>query len=387
MDVVEFTTSDGVSWSTGVGCDSVGDRGQLAELPEVEKAREARYLMIHEMLSALQRLRKVMVNLPATTYCPPQDHVSEDACITWAQSDEAYWLTNEGLTSERIFHRKLYFLVKALVVAYQESDIDAMCDVVRRLLYVDDYINDEPLQSIYVTGLVHGLLVIARACIDYFQVEDSYTVVEHCAHLLEAKRERRQALRLSLRPDSECWYRLYELLAELKWKGPHADRNHFISPDQLIIDFQAVEDRCLDYIQSNPSSDSSRNQRVLTGLGWAGLQTIKMASLWCQDRLPELIQRFNEIHKVVLSEEVGHFQRPNPGNRNIPWYWDFELFKWCVHGPAAPEEALLCHQWRLDAVRSKRNPDVCLNAFELASNRELEYLLNPNIAQEVPSAC
>jgi hypothetical protein len=305
--------------------------------------------MIHEMLSALQRLRKVMVNLPATTYCPPQDHVSEDACITWAQSDEAYWLTNEGLTSERIFHRKLYFLVKALVVAYQESDIDAMCDVVRRLLYVDDYINDEPLQSIYVTGLVHGLLVIARACIDYFQVEDSYTVVEHCAHLLEAKRERRQALRLSLRPDSECWYRLYELLAELKWKGPHADRNHFISPDQLIIDFQAVEDRCLDYIQSNPSSDSSRNQRVLTGLGWAGLQTIKMASLWCQDRLPELIQRFNEIHKVVLSEEVGHFQRPNPGNRNIP--------------------------------------DVCLNAFELASNRELEYLLNPNIAQEVPSAC
>lgn len=290
-------------------------------------------------------------------------------------SDHQYWASNEGLTSELRFHNKLYYLVNSIGVAYRTHNLPDLTTTLRRLLYVDDYVIAEPFLSIYETGLVNATLFIAHACADRHLLDEGYRVVEQCQSLLEAKRERRSELGLPPRPDSECWYRSFGLLAELKWKGSSQQRDRLISPEQLVSEFNTVEQRCLDYLRSNPSQDPNRDERVKAGLGWYGLQVIKMVITWCPQLRDPMVERFNRIHGDILKLETGHFLAHRPAQQTNPWYWDLELFKWCICGPGSQDEAALCHQWRIDSARTTGLPADVLMAYRSASDRELQFLL------------
>jgi hypothetical protein len=257
-----------------------------------------------------------------------------------------------------------------------------MASSMRRLLAAEDFMLTEPFLSIFETGMVNAFIFVGHACADRVLLDAGYSLVQRCQELLNAKRERRDALSLPVRPDSECWYRTFGLLAELKWKGPAALRDRLMTPEHLIDEFNAVEQRCLSYLIEHPSQDASRDEKVKAGLGWYGLQVVKMAMTWCPKHKSEMIERFNEIHGDILRLETGHFMLHRSDNASNPWYWDFELFKWCVSGPATPDEAELCSQWRLDAARTSGMPADFLLAFRNASDRELPFLLTMQARQQ-----
>jgi len=349
-------------------------RAGLEPSPAVTQARTAREALINEATAILDGLiaRADQIEIEH----PPQPDGIDDCPYTkMEQCDEEYWLANEGLTSERQFHSKLYYLVSQLGSAYSQDDLAGVNHVLRSIVWVNKLVEEEPLQSVYTTGLILGMLNLARYLSDHFEIQSGYRVLQHCALLLEAKRERRKALGLAFRPDSECWYRLYEILAELKWKGPEHMRDLLMTPAMLIEDFRVVEQRCFDYLDRNPSSDTTRNQRVTEALLWCRLQIIKMAVRLEPGQIDALINEFNDRHGALLSTQPGEFMSAAQVDRSQAWYWDFELFKWCTLGEATEEEAMMCHQWRLDAMRSHYSTKCCLKTYERATKRELEYLL------------
>jgi len=296
-------------------------------------------------------------------------------------ADQQYWASNEGLTSELRFHSKLYYLVNSIGVAYRTNNSEELAASLRRLLWVDDYVIGEPFLSVYETGLVNAILYIGHACADRHLLEAGYRVVQRCQELLTAKRERRSEQGLPPRPDSECWYRSYGLLAELKWKGSVQLRDRLLTPEQVVAEFNAVEQRCLDYLQTNPSQDPTRDERVKAGLGWYGLQVVKMVITWCPQYRDEMVQHFNAVHGDILKCETGHFVSHRPNQPTNPWYWDLELFKWCMCGPGSSDEAALCHQWCIDSARNKGLPADVLTAYRNNSSRELEFLLERHSAR------
>jgi hypothetical protein len=331
--------------------------------------------LIYTSVDILANLRKLLWE--GHSSCIPTAVAATDTLGTpYSQTDEDYWTSNEGLTSERQFQTKLMYLVNVIQYAYEHNDLDGICDAVRRILWVRDQIEVEPLLSVYVTGLVLSLLVVGHTCADSYQIEDGYRISNQCAILLTAKRMYRAASALPVRPDSECYYRLYELVAELKWKGGEEWLEAFTTPEQLIDEYSGVEQRCLDYLRQTPSNDPTRNLRVKEALGWCRLQIIKVALRWCPGLADELIQGFNKLHGTKFTSEPGAFLDGRCVDAKNPWFWDLELFKWCVRGQATPEEAFLCHQWRLDAMRSKRPDRKGLEAYELATIRELQSLLH-----------
>ena len=301
----------------------------------------------------------------------------------FTQTEEEYWLSNEGLTSERRFHDRLTYLVKLLKAAYTQNDVDGLSDAFRRLLWVDQHITGEPLLSEYDTGLALGLLNIGLASADRYMIEDGYTIAEGTTQLLDIKRERRSMLSLPPRPDSECWYRLYALLAELKWKGPSEMLDRLMGPSELILEFTRVEQRCLDYIERTPASDPLRNATVRESLAWCRLELIKMAIQWCHEQTDAVISRFNQVHGTELSAEPGLFTKHKPTGQEDPWYWDLELYKWCVCGPASVEEAMMCHHWRVVAARSRFPRGAKVDAYEMATLSELKHLLS-RAGKELP---
>lgn len=290
-------------------------------------------------------------------------------------ADQQYWVSSEGLTSELRFHGRLYCLVNSIASAYRTGNFEELAASMRRLLWVDDYVMGEPYQSIYESGLVNAFLYVGHLCADRLLLDAGYRVVQRCQEMLTAKRERRSELGMTPRPDSECWYRSWGLLAELKWKGPAQLRDRLITPDNLVAEFNAVEQRCLDYLRQNPSQDAGRDDRVKAGLGWYGLQVVKMVITWCPQLRDEMVERFNAVHGDILKCETGHFTSHRPAQSTSPWYWDLELFKWCTCGPGSADEAALCHQWRIDSARNQGLQSEALQAYRNASSRELEFLL------------
>ena len=351
---------------------------RLEAVPAVRRASEARETLIHESTIILDSMLALSEGYPAN-----RDRVSNETVNGVTRSNEEYWLENEGLTSERQFHSKLYYMVSCLGSAYMEEDLGGFSDCLRRIFWVNRFIENEPLQSVYATGLVLGLLNLARYCCDHFAISNGYKIIQHCAMLLEAKRERRAALGLTFRPDSECWYRTFEILAELKWKGPAELKDLIMTPADLATDFRIVEQRCLNYLDRNPSSDSTRDKRVKEALLWSRLQIIKMSIKLSPELTDELIDEFNVLHGALLNLKPGDFTNAAQVDRSQAWFWDFELFKWCVLGPGSEEEAMMCHQWRLDAMRSRFGAQQCLKTYESATKRELEHLLKSTPAQEV----
>jgi len=344
-----------------------------------------RELLIQDVLGGLARLRVAMLD-PVQTDQLAGPTASDAATTPLSQSDEEYWLSHEGLTSESRFREKLSYLVSLLSTAYFASDIDAVCDAFRRMLWVHESAEEEPLFSVYASGIVLAALSIGYACADLGLIENGYSVAERCITLLHCKQTRRAAERLPERPDSECWFRLYALLAELKWRGPQSLCDRVMTPSEVIDEFEATEQRCIDFLERTPSSDPTRNARVRESLAWGRLDVIKLAYAHCEDRVEALVGRFNKLYGNKLATEVGHFLANKPCDKDSPWYWDLELFKWCVCGPATPDEAILCYQWRLDASRVRRHQIASRETYDAPAGCKLECLLNMQPRQEVRQA-
>jgi hypothetical protein len=336
-----------------------------------------------QVLGALRNLGVGVARVPQANAALASDTAGSPYC----QTDEDFWLASEGTTSERQFGNKLLHLAGVVQRSYEQNDLDGMCDAVRRLLWVRDLIEGEPFVSVYTSGLVLSLLHVGHACADGYLLDEGYTIVRRCIELLGAKRRYRETFSMSPRADSECWYRVYELLAELKWKGGEEHLNDVMLTDQLFAEYESVERRCLDYMRQNPSSDPTRDRRVKEALGWCRLQMIKMGLRWFPDGVPEMIDRFNKIHGTRFTAEAGDFLAGRTADSKNPWFWDLELFKWCLRGPATPDEAFMCHQWRLDAMRAKRLDRYGLEAYEVATLRELQNLLDLGGRVEVADAC
>jgi hypothetical protein len=289
---------------------------------------------------------------------------------------EKFWTTHEGLASEVEFHNRLNYVVGELTRAYQQLDLAVLQNRVQRLLWLEQVLDTESMVAVYETAYVLGCLPVAHLCSDYFMFEPGYMIVQSCMDVLHAKRDRRAGTGAPPRPDSEAWYRVHEILAVLKWKGPEADRDRLLTVEELVESYLGVERRCLDFIASHPVPDHERHQKVKNDLGWCLLQVIKAAMRFQPQQARELIAHFNAIHGPVLEAQPGHFLRFASTQRVDPWYWDFELFKACTSGPVSDDEANLCYQWRLDAMRRQERQDDVLRSFRLGAKNELEIWIS-----------
>lgn len=289
-----------------------------------------------------------------------------------AAEHEAYWTTHEGLASEVEFNSRLVHVVGELTRAYQQLDLATLQNRIERLLWLEPVLDSEGMIAVYETAYVMGCLPVAHLCSDYFMFDPGYMIIESCIEVLEAKRERRARTGAPARPDSEAWCRIYEILAVQKWKGPESERKRLMSIEELTSRFLAVEKRCLDYVANHPVADARKHERVKYQLGWALLQVVKAAFRVSQDLGRELVAHFNMVHGSILELEPGHFLRFASTQRVDPWYWDFELFKASTSGPVSDDEANLCYQWRLDAMRRKERQDELLRGFRLGAKNELE---------------
>jgi len=294
------------------------------------------------------------------------------------EANRQYWLAYEGLSSEAYFRQRLFALVNDSRSAFNCGDIDRMKRNLERIAWVEPLVQAEPLLSFYETGLVMANLPLAEFASNTMHLEEAYAIVERCREVLIGKRNRRREMGLGYRPDSESWYKLYMILAELKWKGPESSRNRVVSPENLVCDYLKIERRCLQYLDGLPMTDRKESEWVYDGLGWCGVQVIKMAARWCPQHVSVLIDDFNRTHGELLTRQPGHFLDNTPTNARNPWYWDYELFKWCTFGPGTPDEAMLCHQWRLDSARAANPQHTDLNGVFVGLNKELEFLLNPS---------
>lgn len=346
--------------------------------PPGESAKQA--LVLSEEL--LAEIDYIISNLVSAEAPRSQLLLADECCGSDARlcphnsCDEQYWVSNEGLSSERQFHNKLYYQVKLLAAAYQQNELISVPDILNRLIWPNEHVTEEPFLSIYATGMVLGMINMAHACVIRSQYEQAYRLAEYAAMILDDKRTRRISWGLAPRPDSECWYRLYELVAELKWKQRDKNIERVFAPADLILEYEIVEQRCMAYMEHHPSPDPSRDARIREALAWVLLQIIKMASVHAKAMADQLIDRFNQLHGKHLYAETGYFQDNIPADSASPWFWDFELFKWCVLGPASEDEACLCHQWRLDSLRRQLPPEANLTEFQLGAERELNYLLH-----------
>jgi hypothetical protein len=289
---------------------------------------------------------------------------------------EVFWSSHEGLTSEVEFHNRLKFVALELARSYNQLDLAAAQNWLERLLWLEPVIDNESMLSLYESLFVLGSLPVANLCSDYFIFDPGYMIVEASVEVLNAKRKRRAALDAVPKPDSEAWYRIYETLAVLKWKGTDADKNRIMGIDELVSSYLAVEKRCLDYLASHPAPDPAKNDKVRTELGWVLLQILKASMRHLPHISKELISHFNSIHGSVLEHEPGHFLRYASTQRVDPWYWDFELFKMCTESPVTDDEASLCYQWGVDAMRRRERHDENLRSFRLGAKNQLEILVS-----------
>jgi hypothetical protein len=298
--------------------------------------------------------------------------------------NEAFWTSHDGLTSEVIFHDRLKFLAAELARAYNQLDLGHVQKLIERMLWLEPVMDNENMLALYETLYVLDCLPVANLCSDYFIFDPGYMIVEASMEVLNAKRARRAAAGAFARPDSEAWYRVYEMLAILKWRGPEADKNRLMSVENLVDSYLSVERRCLDYLASHPAPDQVRNDKVRHELGWCLLQVTKAAMRHQPQLTKELIGHFNSLHGPILEREPGHFLRFASTQRIDPWYWDFELFKMCLERPVTDDEASLCYQWGVDAMRQKVRQDENLRSFRLGAKNQLEILVS-TLRQDSPA--
>jgi hypothetical protein len=310
----------------------------------------------------------------------------ENGQNTFHEANRQYWLAYEGLSSEAYFRQRLFALVNDSLFAQNAGDIERIENNLKRIAWVEPLVQAEPLLSFYETGLVMATLPLARLALDALDFDRAYKIAEQCREVLIGKRNRRREMGLGYRPDSECWFRVYTILGELKWKGPEEFRNRVVSPENLVCDYLKIERRCIQYLDGLPLKDDKLNKNVFHGLGIRGLQVIKMATRWCPQHVNVLIDDFNRTHGSLLTRQPGHFLDSSPTDPRNPWYWDFELYKWCALGPATADEATLCHQWRMDSARATYDFGDLSGVFA-GYSKELEFLLAPGNKARLTVSC
>ncbi|MCH7472802.1 hypothetical protein IIA79_07620 [bacterium] len=295
---------------------------------------------------------------------------------TTEQDSQRFWFDDDGLDSELRFHHKLSYVEGAISSAYDSGDLKRIEDCFRRLFWIHPWVESEPILSHYETFIVLAALRLGQFFADRFVFNGAYRICESSRKLLLAKHKRRLEEGLPPRPDSECWYRLYTVLSELKWKGERSARDRMMAPERIIGDYLTVEEQLLHNLKLHPSKAPTRDNRMKEALGWCGLSVIKMTMRWCIELATGLIEHFNQVHGPILNKRIGHFQIFKPDEHPSPWYWDFELYKWCMIGYGTEDEALLCHQWRLESRRAEGFSEESLKAFKTATDYELQFLLS-----------
>ena len=88
--------------------------------------------LISQAIDALSNLRDDRNN---TTTKPPKkkqtnrfDNSRVSVESPFLISDAEFWESNEGMTDERQFHSKVYYLVNRLSTGYRSDDLDSMSD-------------------------------------------------------------------------------------------------------------------------------------------------------------------------------------------------------------------------------------------------------------------
>ncbi|MCC7477899.1 hypothetical protein IT575_05515 [bacterium] len=261
-----------------------------------------------------------------------------------------------------------------IYAAYDANDLPRMSLEFGLLEAAGSHALSEPRRSAYDTYLATGCIPVGHACKDRFMVDEAYYVAEEVFDILIKKRCRRAKLGLEYRPDSLRWTQLYTLIAELKWLGPEEFRNRMMIPNAVVAGYMDLKDRCLSTGNTALVNEEVR-ARLMNIVGWLGLGIIKMVTRFMPQEAPQLIDDFNNTHGTVLSPKIGQFLESEPlAARNV-WYWDYELYKWCMLGPASKEELEWCFQWRLDAYRFVLAPHSSNDSYRLGTRRELEYML------------
>lgn len=278
----------------------------------------------------------------------------------------------DGMEDDQ-FYAYINALKDNIYLAHNSNDIERMSSEYRLLEVAGSQAMTEPRRSYYDTILAGSCIPIGHACSARFMIDQAYYVAEEIFDVLIKKRCRRAKLGLEYRPDSIRWSQLYQLIAELKYKGPEEYRNRMMIPNAVVAGYMDLKDRCLG--PSAAEISEALRQELGNLIGWLGLAVIKMVTRFMPAEAPQLIDEFNRTHGEILSTKVGQFLEPEPlAARNV-WYWDYELYKWCLLGPASSDELEWCYQWRLDAFRYVHQPSGNYSAFRLGGRRELEHLL------------
>lgn len=265
-------------------------------------------------------------------------------------------------------------LKENIYIAYDANDLERMSVEYGLLEVAGSQATSEPRRSRYDTLMAAACIPVGHACSDRFMIDEAYYVAEEIFDILIKKRCRRAKLGLEYRPDSLRWTQLYQLIAELKHKGPEEYRNRMMIPNAVVAGYMDLKDRCLGALDERQVSEEFRAQ-ITDMIGWLGVGIIKMVTRFMPQEAPQLIDEFNNTHGQVLSTKVGQFLEPEPVAARNVWYWDYELYKWCMLGPASKEELEWCLQWRLDAYRYVHAPSESYESFRLGSRREMEYML------------
>jgi hypothetical protein len=311
--------------------------------------------------------------------------VRAESAAQAAEADQRFWTEGEGLDSELRFHNKLGIVAAEIHSAYSQNQLEGLRSSIRRLAWAGNYIGREVLVSVYESCLVSASLYVALSLSDRFLVEPAYRICECVKAVLVEKQARRAAQGMPERPDSECWLRMFVCLAELKWKSGADQLDRVLSPDVIIEGYYSRSSQILTNLLQIPSQRPDRDKLVADLVGWCGLQIIKMALMWQPERTAQLVAHFSKLHGPILHTEPGHFLHCRAPRDHPEWFWDYELFKWCIAGPASYDEAVMCYQWRLDSVRAGRADEASNSSYNLAAQRELEFLLQRGQQLEVAS--
>jgi hypothetical protein len=272
------------------------------------------------------------------------------------------------------FGRHISALHKNVYLAYDANDMERMLREFRLLEWAGSQAKSEPRQSKYDTMLASSCIPVGQACSDRLLIDDAYHALDDAFEILVKKRCRRAKLGLEYRPDSVCWLMFYILVSELKWKGPDSYRNRMMIPNAVVSAYMDLKDRCLGYASDIAAGEVTKSH-LIDHLGWLGLGVVKMVTRYLSDETSQLVEVFNSIHGEILSARRGQFLDAELlAPRNL-WYWDFELYKWVLHGPATQEEIEWCYQWRYDAARYVFKPHMRHTSYQLGTSNELTFLL------------
>lgn len=264
--------------------------------------------------------------------------------------------------------------------AYNANDMKKLFGLLSDFARIRPAAHDEKLSGYYDSQLAYVTLLTGRACADRYNVDGAYSVCERVHSLLVAKRNRQRVHGAELHADSQVWYHLLNLIAELKWKGTKEQLDRLMTPREIVEEYRLVVRRIKAQLDEALNTEEARKAAKLDAVQWCGIQVIKMIYHWQPESAPEYISEYNRTFGASFSFDAGSFLNSRPKHIDDPRYWDFEFFKICQSGGFEESDYLYCFQWRLDAVRSGRRDESALRSFRLGAELELLHMAQIKLA-------